>query len=219
MECAGRALGFWAYQSTQEMYVRGVVTVFLTAADFLVRFYQEFLGKSLTEKYASLNTEMDKIIHNANSEIATLHGKVSDLQAASEELEKKNQELIGLNREKSKKLSQMTNLYNLLKARAMRTQLQSAASDTVSQTINTFSTRTEPTASISLTGNNGQLKSRTPGAHKAAVFPVSPEGVEQLHRYQRSGTGSSRQVGKITPGGTAMAPKTGKSSSKQPYGE
>jgi hypothetical protein len=43
------------------------------------RFYQEFLGKSLTEKYAGLSTQMDKVIHNANSEIATLHGKVSGL--------------------------------------------------------------------------------------------------------------------------------------------
>lgn len=43
------------------------------------RFYQEFLEKSLTEKYASLSTQMDKVIHNANSEIATLHGKVSGL--------------------------------------------------------------------------------------------------------------------------------------------
>lgn len=43
------------------------------------RFYQEYLGKSLTEKYASLSTQMDKVIHNANSEISTLHGKVSGM--------------------------------------------------------------------------------------------------------------------------------------------
>ena len=45
----------------------------------MLRFYQEFLGKSLTEKYANLNTQMDKLIHNANSEITTLHSKVSGL--------------------------------------------------------------------------------------------------------------------------------------------
>lgn len=43
----------------------------------LHRFYQEFLGKSLTEKYTSLSTQMDKVIHNANSEISTLHKKIS----------------------------------------------------------------------------------------------------------------------------------------------
>lgn len=57
-----------------------------------------------------------------------------DMQEAQEQLQKKNQELADLYREKSKKLSQMTNLYNLLKARAMRSQMQNAASDTVSQT-------------------------------------------------------------------------------------
>lgn len=43
----------------------------------LHRFYQEFLGKSLTEKYTSLSTQMDKVIHNANSEISALHKKIS----------------------------------------------------------------------------------------------------------------------------------------------
>ncbi|KAJ5643439.1 uncharacterized protein N7484_005946 [Penicillium longicatenatum] len=102
MECAGRALGFWAYQSTQEI------------------FYQEFLGKSLTEKYTSLNMQMDRVVLNANSEISNLHSRLSDLQAVQEQLQKKNQELVDLYREKSTKLTQMTNLYNILKARAMR---------------------------------------------------------------------------------------------------
>lgn len=41
------------------------------------RFYQEYLGKSLTEKYSNLNTQMDKVIHNANSEMSVLHSKIS----------------------------------------------------------------------------------------------------------------------------------------------
>ncbi|OQE27255.1 hypothetical protein PENSTE_c004G09772 [Penicillium steckii] len=198
MECAGRALGFWAYQSTQEI------------------FYQEFLGKSLTEKYASLNTQMDKLIHNANSEITTLHSKVSDMQGAHEQLEKKNQELLDLNRERSKKLSQITNLYNLLKARAMRSQLENAASDTVSQTINTFTTRAEPVVSNTHTTITTHPKARTPGGPKTPIFPISPEGVEQLHRYQRSGTGSSKRAGKKTPGGSAMLPPAARGSWKSP---
>lgn len=40
-------------------------------------FYQEFLGKTLTEKYTTLNTQMDKVIHNANSEISTLQARLS----------------------------------------------------------------------------------------------------------------------------------------------
>ncbi|KAJ5756732.1 Zinc finger RING-type [Penicillium manginii] len=200
MECAGRALGFWAYQSTQEI------------------FYQEFLGKSLTEKYAGLSTQMDKVIHNANSEIATLHEKVSDLQDSREQLEKKNQELINLNRERSKKLTQITNLYNILKARAMRTQLQNAASDTVTQTINTFTSRTEPAEQTAHANNHTYPKVRTTSGSgpKTPVFPMSPEGVEQLHRYQRSGTGSSKQAGNKRSGGKAMAAPTGRLNWKSP---
>lgn len=78
MECAGRALMFWAYQTTQEMYVMvihaprsGLVT------DEHNSFYQEFLGKTLTDKYTTLNTQMDKVVHNANSEISTLQSRLS----------------------------------------------------------------------------------------------------------------------------------------------
>ena len=39
--------------------------------------YQEFLAKSLTEKYTNLSGHMDKIIHDANSEIVNLREKMS----------------------------------------------------------------------------------------------------------------------------------------------
>ena len=130
------------------------------------------------------------------------------MQGVHEQLEKKNQELLDLNRERSKKLSQITNLYNLLKARAMRSQLENAASDTVSQTINTFTTRAGPT--VSNTHTTTTTHPQTP------IFPISPEGVEQLHRYQRSGTGSSKRAGKKTPGGTAMLPPAARGNWKSP---
>ncbi|KAJ5584879.1 uncharacterized protein N7459_004679 [Penicillium hispanicum] len=195
MECAGRALGFWAYQSTQEI------------------FYQEFLGKSLTEKYTSLRLHMDKVIHNSNTEISTLHGRVSDMQAIQEQLEKKNQELVDLYREKSKKLTQMTNLYHLLKARAMRSQMQTAASDTVSQalnTIHTISSRSDPTVSITQSGPSRLSTIQTQRPPRTPSFPISPDGIEQLHRYQRSGTGSSRRVGKRTADTADMPPPQGR---------
>lgn len=138
------------------------------------------------------------------------------MQGAHEQLEKKNQELLDLNRERSKKLSQITNLYNLLKARAMRSQLENAASDTVSQTINTFTTRAEPVVSNTHTTITTHSKARTPGGPKTPIFPISPEGVEQLHRYQRSGTGSSKRAGKKTPGATAMLPPAARGNWKSP---
>ncbi|CAG8360690.1 unnamed protein product [Penicillium salamii] len=188
VECAGRALGFWAYQSTQEI------------------FYQEYQAKSLTEKYSNLNTQMDKVIHNANSEITAMQNKISgmwlafvscfgfshvpklDMQTAQEEFQKKNQELNDMCRDKSNKLSQMTNLYNLLKSRAMRSRMQSAASDTVSQTLSTLNAPT----SIPLASHSPQGPASTSKFPRTPHFPVNKDGVEQLHRHQRSGTGSSK---------------------------
>ena len=38
--------------------------------------YQEYLAKSLTDKYSTLNSQMDKIINDANSEIVSLREKL-----------------------------------------------------------------------------------------------------------------------------------------------
>ncbi|OKL57511.1 hypothetical protein UA08_07247 [Talaromyces atroroseus] len=117
IECAGRALSFWAYQTTQEIC------------------YQEYLSKGLTEKYSTLNTEKEKVINSANTEILGLQGKIADMQLTQDQLQKKIEELSSLYQDKCKKHTQMTNLYNLLKSQAMRSQIQTAASDSVSQTL------------------------------------------------------------------------------------
>lgn len=59
MECAGRALSFWAYQATQDIC------------------YQQYLYKTLTEKYSTLNMRLDKTVNEANSEIDRLHHNIS----------------------------------------------------------------------------------------------------------------------------------------------
>ncbi|KAJ5718441.1 cyclin [Penicillium malachiteum] len=153
MECAGRALGFWAYQSTQEMYL--------------------------------------------------------DLQASQEELKKKNQELVDQYREKSKKLSQMTTLYNLLKARTLHSQMETAAADSVTKALKTPTSRSglKPgavTPSGSSYAPSIQTISRAPlpraSSSRESVstisiprtsFPVDADGVEQLHPYQKSGSAGS----------------------------
>ncbi|KAJ5239087.1 cyclin [Penicillium chermesinum] len=181
MECASRALAFWAYQSTQEVL------------------YQEYLGKSLTDKYTKLNVHLDKVVHNANSEISALHSKVAEMQTAQEQLQSKNQELADLNREKSKKLSQMTNLYNLLKARAMRSRMEIAASDDVTQALRTLNTTTSKESTESIRLPNAPMRGPQQQSIPVKIpvkIPVNSEGVEQLHRYQRSATGSSRHVSK-----------------------
>lgn len=115
-----------------------------------------------------------------------------DLQAAQEQLQKKNQELVDLYHEKSTKLTQMTNLYNLLKARAMRSRMETAASETVSHALNTVS-RNLPVGSLAPSGPSQIATRSAPLPPKTPSFPISPGGIEQLHRYQRSGTGSSRR--------------------------
>ncbi|PLB47515.1 cyclin [Aspergillus steynii IBT 23096] len=177
MECAGRALLFWTYQTTQEIV------------------YQEFLAKTLTDKYATINTHMDKVIHNANTEISSLQTRLSDMQASQEQLQKKNQELVDLYRDKCKKLTQITNLYNLLKSRAMRSQMQTAASDTVSSALNTMGrSGNRPPVSAPTTLLAASVPLQTPASFPQNTFPVNQDGVEQIHRHQRSGTGSSKKA-------------------------
>ncbi|KAL2870649.1 uncharacterized protein BJX67DRAFT_244704 [Aspergillus lucknowensis] len=171
MECAGRALAFWAYQTTQEI------------------FYQEFLGKTLTEKYTNLNTQMDKIIHNANTELSTMQARLADMQTAQEQLRKKNQELVDMYREKCKKFSQITNLYNLLKSRAMRSQMQTAAA---SQAINSLEASRNDSGGVAAKPLSASGPPQTPLAYQQRSYPMNLDGVEQLHRHQRSGTGSSK---------------------------
>lgn len=78
IECAGRGLAFWSYQSTQEMYLDLVSR--LGACELTSNsVYQEYLARSLTEKYNNLETEMDKIIHDANTEIDKLNQKISGM--------------------------------------------------------------------------------------------------------------------------------------------
>ncbi|DAA73603.1 TPA_exp: Uncharacterized protein A8136_4632 [Trichophyton benhamiae CBS 112371] len=120
IECAGRALSFWTYQATQEI------------------FYQDHLSKTLREKCSVMGKQMDQMAHDANSAIETLQHRISELEHSQEQLQKKNQELVNVYRDKCKKHAQMTNLYNLLKNRAIRSQIQTAVSDTVAQTLNSY---------------------------------------------------------------------------------
>ncbi|OJD23344.1 hypothetical protein ACJ73_05300 [Blastomyces percursus] len=171
MECAGRALAFWTYQSAQEI------------------FYQEYLGKSLTEKYGALNQQMDKVIHDANSEISNLQNRISEMQMNQEQLQKKNHELVEIYREKCKKHAQITNLYNLLKSRAMRSQIQTAASDSVTQVLESLGGASKSHSSTEDLFR--PVTSLAPSPRRSTVrYPTANIGIEQLHHHQNSGSGS-----------------------------
>ncbi|KAJ5714663.1 uncharacterized protein N7483_011844 [Penicillium malachiteum] len=185
--------------------------------------------KNFTEKYTGLKTETDKAASNANSEIFSLRKKVSDLQASQEELKKKNQELVDQYREKSKKLSQMTTLYNLLKARTLHSQMETAAANSVTKTLKTNSSRSgQPTVATpsgssyapSLPNIPQTSFPRTSSSRESVStisvprtsFPVDADGVEQLHLYQKSGSAGSgsssrsNRVSKTPVKDTSMGP-------------
>jgi hypothetical protein len=58
MECASRGLAFHSYQTSQEII------------------YQEHLAKGLTEKYNTLNQQIDQLVHDANAQIKSLQDKL-----------------------------------------------------------------------------------------------------------------------------------------------
>ena len=39
--------------------------------------YQEYLAKTLTDKYSTLNGQMDKVLHDANSELNILNQRIN----------------------------------------------------------------------------------------------------------------------------------------------
>ena len=45
--------------------------------------YQEYLAKSLTDKYGNLNVQMDKIINDANTELDNLNQKLAGTSTKS----------------------------------------------------------------------------------------------------------------------------------------
>ncbi|KAK0119551.1 hypothetical protein ONS95_010991 [Cadophora gregata] len=133
LECASRALNFWAYQTNSEIT------------------YQEYLAKNLTDKYTMLNSQVDKVVHDANSEISNLRNNISSrlpltilaallmyvtyMEADQDSLRRKVEELNLALREKNRKYLQTQELYDKLKRRAMLGQVQDAASDEVDNAI------------------------------------------------------------------------------------
>lgn len=134
MECAGRALAFHSYQTSQEVI------------------YQEHLAKGLTEKYNALSHQMDQLIHDANSQIKVLQDKVqgncpfffrsrvsSDHWAAQQaernDLVAKNNELGDKFQERARAFSVQKRLYDSLKAQVMASQVALAAGDEAASTL------------------------------------------------------------------------------------
>ncbi|KAH8602068.1 hypothetical protein B0O99DRAFT_561201, partial [Bisporella sp. PMI_857] len=184
MECAGRALSFWAYQTTQEIV------------------YQEYLAKNLTDKYTYLNTQMDKIIHDANGEISNMRDRMSALAVDQENLRRKNEELIQAYREKCRKQLQTQELYDKLKRRTMLVHVQDAASDAVDHTIqasveaNRFCDSAGPLSHQPIQPPNFQSQQRIDSAIDASSRTMEPP-LSRGTNAQNDWAGFSSQVGDL----------------------
>ncbi|EXM27420.1 hypothetical protein RAB80_013452 [Fusarium oxysporum f. sp. vasinfectum] len=154
MECAGRALSFWAYQTTQDIY------------------YQQYLYKTLTDKYSNLSVRFEKTVNEANSEIEGLHHKLSSLAAEQDALRRKNGEISRAYKDKSRKVLQLQELYDKVKRKAELGQIQRAASDAVDSTLQT--TQIDSGYKVSL-----------PTQSNAESIP--PPAFSQSHRIDISG--------------------------------
>ena len=94
-------------------------------------------------------------------------------------------------REKSKKHAQTQHLYDTLKKRILMSQVETAASDNVAQTLKTMASGTRP-GTFNGTGFTQATSLGTNAGHEreSCEIPVNENGVEQLHRRQRQGSGS-----------------------------
>ncbi|KAH6607927.1 hypothetical protein Trco_004240 [Trichoderma cornu-damae] len=110
MECAGRAISFWAYQTTQNLH------------------YQQHLYKTLSEKYSTLWARFERLYRDADAEI-------NGATASQDVLQRKHDELAEAFKNNSRKLFQTQELYNKVKRKAELGQIERAASDAVDSSI------------------------------------------------------------------------------------
>ncbi|KFY11045.1 hypothetical protein V492_04708 [Pseudogymnoascus sp. VKM F-4246] len=117
MECAGRAVNFWAYQTSQEILYQGVQ------------------ARVLTDRYNKLKGQIDTIVRDANNEMSEMRTERDNAITDLNNSQKKNHELAQSLHAKSKQQAHTQELYDKLKRRDQMSQVQNAASDAVDQTI------------------------------------------------------------------------------------
>ena len=93
-------------------------------------------------------------------------------------------------REKSKKHAQTQHLYDTLKKRILMSQVETAASDNVAQTLKSMAGGDRPGTYNGTSLNQTIAFDRVLRERPLSRIPVNEQGVEQLHRHQRQGSGS-----------------------------
>ncbi|KAF2002949.1 hypothetical protein P154DRAFT_520703 [Amniculicola lignicola CBS 123094] len=176
LECASRGLGFYSYQASQEIV------------------YQEHLAKSLTEKYAGLNQQMDQLIHDANAQIKMLQDKLHSKGADVASLEQKLLDLNDAFREKSRALQHVQKLYQSLKAQVMASHVATAAGDEADFTLQT--------------ARGDRFVDRIPGTRSGTAnfsqMGVGIQGGGRQHRRDDSGSSGNGGGASGQRGGVAL---------------
>lgn len=196
MECAGRALSFWAYQTTQDIY------------------YHQHLYRTLTEKYSNLHQHLEKTMNDANSHIENLHDKMTgsfsgrplpktwgsmlttreEMTAEQDGLRRKVEDISQAYKEKSKRLLQVQELYDKVKRKAEMGHIERAASEAVASTLHTTARQTNESQGgvgygrNAITGHEGSsffrmahlgLPGNTPVVGSSRVEHTRPDSEEQ----------------------------------------
>ncbi|KAH8194926.1 hypothetical protein TruAng_010911 [Truncatella angustata] len=165
IECASRALSFWAYQTTQEVV------------------YQECFGRTLTEKYSNLTVHLEKVIGEANNQITALNHKITNLSFDQQSLHRKNDELTQALKDKNKKFMQTQELYDKLKRKAMMGQMQHAAEDAVDLNLHTATGGPRPQRErLSLRTYEDVVYKQRPSQHSNGNGPGSIYPAQATHQ-------------------------------------
>ncbi|KAL9601406.1 MAG: hypothetical protein Q9179_002881 [Wetmoreana sp. 5 TL-2023] len=132
-----------------------------------------------------MGTQMDKIIHDANTEIAALNQKIS------KKLQSENTNLVAAFREKSRKHQQTQELYDRLKRKEMTAATQSAAFESVDEVLN------------HVAGRTGQGRSQQ---HSFIPRPHGQRDLSQYHYDSGQDLGHRREGSNGSGGSSGMMP-------------
>lgn len=175
--------------------------------------YQEYLAKTLTEKYNTLNIHLDKVVNNATSEMNILNQQLSskeifhpqnivvnccvDMQIDQDRLKAENTSLVAAFREKHRKYQQTQELYDRLKRKEMTAATQSAAFDSVEEVLGNVSSR----QGLGIPSRNTQYPAGPAMSAQRGPQPTSYDsnGGEHLPTHQRTGSNHSQGSGGMPP--------------------
>ncbi|KAL8372399.1 hypothetical protein RB595_001953 [Gaeumannomyces hyphopodioides] len=169
IDCVTSALYFWEYQMAQE-----------TA-------YQCYVVRSLRDRYDKSREELQEVTRDKDREIQRFSESLNAMTTERDSMRQRSEELAKRLKEKSKKLTQMQELYDGLKRKTMLDQLQDAASEAADLGLDRVAVPGPP-----------QLTTRT----LSAFYPKQAEP-----GYQNAGYRENRSHPSMPPGLCKVSPR------------